>query len=193
MALVKGTNCGFVTVAPTANPSGSASTNDNYVIGLKDVAPVGATIVTEIGWWCDNATEESNFEVGIYDHNATDNNPENLLAGASQTNAKGTTAEWKRVTGLNISITAESIYWIAVQLDNTATATSTDAALVTGEKYDYIGNATTLPNPFGTSGGTSEKLIAFYAVYTTGVELITPVDEERGTFRGAFRGAFLGV
>ena len=64
MALVKGTNCGFVTVAPTTDPTGGgATTIDQTSQALKDTSPVGATVITEIGWWCNNATEESNDNI----------------------------------------------------------------------------------------------------------------------------------
>ena len=126
MALVLGTSCGFVTSSPSADPGGTALEDvDTTAQTLKATAPVGATKVTEIGWWCDNATEEANFEVGIYGDNGSGTAPDAVIE-LNQTNAKGTGAGWKKVTGLNIAITAGTIYWIAMQLDDTATGTDTD-------------------------------------------------------------------
>lgn len=168
MALVKGTNCGFVTAAPSGDPGETASVIDNAAQALKDTSPAGAVKVTEIGWYCENATEESNFEAGIYDHNIGDDNPE-ALVGKSATTAKGTGLGWKRVTGLDITITAETIYWLAVQLDNTATDTNIDGANDAGEKIDVKGAQTTLTDPWAVSAASYGQLIAVYAVYEVAV------------------------
>lgn len=164
MALVKGTNCGFVLAAPTGDPNETASTVDNAAQALKDTAPVGAVKVTEIGWYCQNETEEANFEVGIYEHNVGDDNPE-VLVGKAGTNAKGTGLGWKKATGLNIAITAEQIYWLAVQLDNTATATALDGANDAGEKIDVKQAQATLTDPWAVSSATYGQRISIYAVY----------------------------
>lgn len=168
MALIKGTNCGFVTVAPTGDPaSGNNLVPDDRSTGLKDTAPfltTGEIIVTEIGWFCENATQESNFEVGIYTHNVGDNNPESLLGGVSRTNAKGTGSGWKVASGLNIPITGETIYWIAFQLDNTATGTSLSFDTEAGEKSDTVASQTTLIDPWGVSSTTDAGFAGIYAV-----------------------------
>ncbi len=165
MALTLGTNCGFVTIAPTGDPTATNLGADTKAWAFKIVAPSGAIKVTEIGWYCENATEESNFEVGIYDHNAGDNNPENLLAGAAQTNAKGTAAGWKVATGLNIEITEGSTYWLAFQLDNTATQTLGNVTSLAGQKTDRKDLITALPNPWGTNDGSITYLLGIYAVW----------------------------
>ena len=112
----------------------------------------------------DNATEAANFEVAIYDHHEIDNNPENVV-GWNQTNAKGTDAGWKRCTGLNIPIMAGTIYWIAMQLDNTDTPTEVDYAMTGGEKLDRTGSISTLADPWGATGDTYGALMAIYAKY----------------------------
>ena len=143
MALVLGTNCGFVTTAPTADPWGSDTyLADKYARALRDVAPSGAIKITEIGWWCDSTTEESNFEVGVYSDNSETQQPLNLLAGASQTNAKGTTSGWKKAT-VNITITEGTTYWIAFQLDDTTNTTVDNEQTGTAGRRAYYPNATT--------------------------------------------------
>jgi hypothetical protein len=138
MALAYGTNCGFVTTAPTADPGGSAIDQDAFTNALKDTAPVGAITVTEIGWWCDNATEESNYEIGLYTHDAVNDRPGTLIAGHSHTNAKGTTSGWKVASGLNITITAGTIYWLAVQLDDTVKLVKSNKDVVTAFLFFYF-------------------------------------------------------
>jgi len=163
-AVVKGVSSGFVTSAPSADPAGIAGKIDTRAFALKAVAPAGAAKVVEIGWWCDTATEEANFEVAIYDHNVGDNNPE-AIVGWDQTNAKGTTAGWKKVTGLDIPITAGNTYWIAVQLDDTATQTNYNYTNDAGEKEDMKTTQTTLIDPWGVSPYTYGELTGFYAVW----------------------------
>jgi len=163
MALVKGTNCGFVTVAPVADPAASNEVLDTRAHGLKDVAPAGAVRVTEIGWWCDTASEAADFDVGIYSHDAVNDRP-NVLIGSSVNNPKGLTAGWKVISGLNIAITPGTIYWIGVQLDDTATATNHNYQATTGEKRDYKASQTSLPNPWGASTLTAARLVSSYAL-----------------------------
>lgn len=174
MALTLGTNCGFVTEAPTANPSGAvALTQDTRATAVKHTCPADVNTITEIGWWCDNATEEANFEVGIYS-DAAANEPELLQDGASQTNAKGTASGWKVVTGLSIPVTPDTVYWIAVQLDDTATATNIDAASSGGSGNASKNTQTTLPADWGTSSAADND--AMYAIYA----LVEQVDEGGG-------------
>lgn len=165
MALVKGTNCGFVTAAPHADPYGDDYVCDAVAVAFKDTAPEGAVKVVEIGWYCDNATEESNFEVAIYDHNTDDNNPE-AVVGWDQTNAKGTGSGWKRCTGLDIAITAGSTYWLAMQLDNVDTPTNINLAADAGEKVDVDGAVAALKDPWGVSDASYGQLASIYAIYT---------------------------
>jgi len=170
MSLVLGTNCGFVTVAPTANPFGSASIRDGYAGALKDVAPVGAGKITRIGWWSDNISAETNFEVGLYTHNAGGNKPGTQLY-VSATNAKGTAAGWKTVT-VDWAIEAGTTYWIAYQIDNTSDATRIDLASSGGTRDSFVA-AATLPATWAT--GSTENPIyldAVYAVWEAGATYV---------------------
>lgn len=192
MPLVKGTNCGFVTEAPAGDPGGDGTlTCDNTSSALKDDSPAGAVKVTEIGFYCDNATEASNFEVAIYDHNSGDDNPEDIV-GVDRTNAKGTDAGWKRVTGLNIAISAETIYWLAFQVDYTPTRSKLPYEWDVGNaKFDQRTLQSTLADPWGASSVTNEENVAIYAVYETGGGPVV-LDFERKT-RGVGRGVMRGV
>ncbi len=186
MALVDGTNCGFVTVAPTTDPGGTALTNsDNEARAGKFTAPADATSVTEIGWWCNNATEEANFEVGVYtdDGGGATSVAVTLLSGVSRTNAKGTEAGWKVATGLSIPITGSTIYWLAFQLDNTATTTETDGATGGGRRGRDGAGTATLADTW-TEAGSADNLVAIYAVYATDI----PTYSGRGVARGIMRG-----
>ena len=165
MALVIGTNCGFVTSAPSNDPSGAtALIMDTRARALKDTAPAKAVKVTEIGWWCDNATQEANFDVGIYSHDAGNDRP-NALIGSSKNNAKGTSSGWKKITSLDITITAWTVYWIGVQLDDTATQTNLDFDQDGSSGTAYKSSQTALPDSWGSSDGSdATSTMAIYAL-----------------------------
>jgi len=163
MGLVNGTNCGFVTSAPTADPEGAGTTGcDNYAWAMRDTAPAGAVRVTKIGWYCTNATQEANFEVGIYEE--TTDYPGDAVGSLSQTNAKGVGAGWKSAS-VDISITAGTDYWIAVQIDDTESTTHIDTASSVGDLRAYKSAQTELTDPFVSGGSTDEVIQAIYAVY----------------------------
>lgn len=171
-ALVLGTNVGFVTVAPTGDPTAATSSIDNKSRAVKDTSPIGSIKVVEIGWWCDGATEEANFEVGLYSHNLGDDEPEERLY-VDDTNAKGTSAGWKTVV-VDWEIDAETVYWIASQLDDTPTATNTNGASSTGVRLSQLYSPQTiLVNPWGSSDQLlNNYAFALYAVVE--VEDTTP-------------------
>ena len=118
--------------------------------------------MTEIGWWCDNATEEVNYEVTIYTHDAGNDEPQAIIT-AYRTNAKGTGSGWIKATGLNITISPSTVYWIAWQLDNTATPSLYNWGAGTA-RTGALASAT-LPDPW--SGGTlyDNDLAGVYAVW----------------------------
>jgi len=172
MALVNGNNCGFVTSAPVSDPSaGQDGWMSTRARALKATSPATAGKITEIGWWCDNATEESNFEVGLYDDDGNSfpgNFPKDLLH-SDKTNAKGTTAGWKSVA-VDWEISEETIYWITIQLDETTTTTEIDYDSTNNMAYVYK-TAATLPDPSWDSDSTSEAndaALAIYAVWEAG-------------------------
>ncbi len=164
MAVSIGTNSGFVTTAPTIDPAGAATTIDDKSQVTHDTSPSGNKKITEIGWWCDTATEEGNFEVGLYaaDGGVVPGEAGTLLQ-VSRTNAKGTTSGWKTVTGLNWSLTASTAYWLGVQLDNNADITRIDSSSSNGTGDDQLDSQTTLPDPFG--GGALDDTNGMICIY----------------------------
>jgi hypothetical protein len=190
MALVEGTNCGFVLAAPSADPAGGElGTQDGYAAACKFVAPVGASAITEIGWYCHDADDAANFEVGLYAHDAGNNRPGNLLASSGNV-AKGTTAGWKAGT-VTVAVVAGTTYWIATQCDETASGCNMDYTTNVAYTRDYKSAATTLPSPWGESDGSATRLLSYYAVYTTaagGATVIIATPESLGlrSMKGLF-------
>jgi hypothetical protein len=167
MAVVKGTNAGFVTVTPSADPEGVLDgAADQRGHAVKDVSPATAGKIVEVGWWCNRATEEANWEMGLYDHNAGADEPDNRLYVAD-TNAKGTDEGWKSVA-VDWDISGSTTYWIAMQLDNTATATTIDRLEDGSERRSILAGATTLPDPWTGTG--SAWYWAIYAKWEVGAD-----------------------
>ena len=165
MALVLGTNCGFVSSAPTVDPAeGSTIIVDWRQFSTKDTSPSGDYRITEIGWWCDSATKEANFEVGLYSDNSGE--PDERLF-VDTVNAKGTTAGWKTAS-VNWTLDSSTTYWIAIQLDNTSTTTRTNVGAVSSGEYRDRNIRSDLSDPWGTSGTDLDRLGAIYAVYEEG-------------------------
>jgi hypothetical protein len=167
MAVALGTNSGFCATSPDADPGGISTTIDNRISVTHDTSPAGSGKITEVGWWCDNATEEANFEVGLYDSDgAAVPGEAGTLLYADRTHAKGTDAGWKKVTGLSWPITENHSYWIAVQLDDCATTTLNNYATSDGTGFDIVSSRSTLADPM--NGGAlqdADGMIAFYAVW----------------------------
>ena len=166
MALVLGTNCGFVTVAPEADPDGTATTSDAYARAIKHVAPEGATSITEIGWWNDTTSITTNFEVGLYSHDAGNDKPLNRLY-IDETHDKGDTAGWKTVA-VDWEITEGTIYWIAIQIDQHTGDTKIDYTNAGAPSRASAVSAASLANPW--TGGGFENAgynLSIYAVYDT--------------------------
>lgn len=176
MALVDGTNCGFVTIAPTTDPEGSGTdTVDFMQFASRFTTPATATTVTEIGWYCQNATEAGDFEVGIYTESA--NNPVDLVGSIGGPSAKGTDLGWKVITGLNISISAETIYWIGIACDNTTTATKCDYRAITGLRQCFKWNSENLTDPWGeNTQNFASYANAIYAVWEAGADPTTSIN-----------------
>ena len=184
MAVVLGTNAGFVSEAPVADPSsGSFNVLDNLALATRDVAPTGAGKITEIGWWARNATEEANFEVGLYSHDSENNEPDVRLF-VDNTNAKGTASGWKTVT-VDWDITEGTTYWLAAQLDNTGTDTRIDRADSGGWEVLGFFGAGALGNPWVTLVGPVARITAIYAVWESGISY----SELSGTCVGAGSGS----
>lgn len=177
MALTIGTNCGFVTSAPSADPTASNSGIDNDSWAFKETVPADAVTVTEIGFWIDSQNDEGlNWEVGIYDDDGGGGTsvPVNLLAGADQTNALPSgNAQWVSVTGLSIDVSGyqSNPLWIAVQVDNTITAVNSN--FEGSGSRNVINGPTTLPDPW-TGGSYFASRLAIYAVYETAAGATSP-------------------
>jgi len=162
-AVVKGTNAGFVTVAPSADPTGIAVTLDGYAIGNKDTSDATAATVTQMGWYASRVDNAANYELGIYSHDAGGDLP-NVLLNSDTVNTVSAVG-WQNDT-MSWSITGSTTYWLAWQSDAVAGANQSDrSGTVAGYRYSYDGAAVTaLQNPW-VSDGAVGRMYACYAVW----------------------------
>ncbi len=166
-ALAEGTNVGFVTTAPTSDPTGAGTRIvDNRVRGTKFTSHADATKLTELGWYKESGTATPDFEIGIYDHDAGNNAPGNLLA--SSTAATGSSAGWQTQT-FDLVISGSTIYWLEVQVDDSTAVRIDVEGSVSGALTNVLGQPqTALQDPWpGGEATTADELVAIYALYTS--------------------------
>jgi hypothetical protein len=164
MAVVLGTNAGFVSAAPTSDPSDAEFWIDNKCRAIKTTSPASSTKCVEIGVWISNATEDATLDLGLYSSSGTQ--PNSRLGHA--TTSKGTSGGvWKSVS-VDISITEGTDYWVACGCTDTTTTTSTDYDDASGS-YAFLSTGTTsLPATWSSSTNGTNICWAFYAVWTAG-------------------------
>ena len=160
MALVLGTNSGFVITAPTADPAGADTVIDGASVVTKHTSPVGANKITEIGWYRGSGTNTSNFEIALYASDGIGG-----IAGTrlyvDATNSSSS-AGWI-ATAVDWNISENTVYWLAVQMDAHSGSSNIDTATTNGVGYDRMTSQTTLANPYG--GGTVDSATGMYAIY----------------------------
>ena len=166
MVVDLGTNAGFVSSTPSADPAGTAAAWGIMILGQKDTSPAGNNRVTEIGFYQDKSIEVSvDYDVAIYDHDSINDKPDDII-GSSTGNALITSAKaWNVVTGLNISLTASTAYWVVARIDddpNTLINYSSDSG--SREMDGPMGSS--LPDPWNNVGDAYDDYsYAMFAKY----------------------------
>lgn len=161
MALVKGTNCGFCAVAPSADPNGTSTSHQFQSLILnKDVAPVNAVRITSIGFW-NNSGDSTNVKIGLYDWDIANDRPGNLLASES-ISVSG--AGWYKSTSINVLITPGNYYSFGYLLLQ-GSGLNEDYLVISGERRDALTLLSDLPNPFGAGSTPTTSYRAFYALW----------------------------
>jgi len=174
MAVVLGTNAGFVTTAPTGDPAGSSFVQDSSARCHKHTCPADVDEITEIGWYQGTFDNSNTYDIGLYSHDAGSNTADALLY--SSTGNVMTGQGWQVVTGLDWSVTPGTIYWIALQIDNTTPNVEMDY-VNTGGRTGIRTSVISLPDPFSSISDT-DYILALYAlvelsVYEEGTKEVT--------------------
>jgi hypothetical protein len=158
MAVVLGTSSGFVSVAPTADPNGTAFTIDGASVVTKHTAPAGATKIIQVGWYRSAGTNTANFEIALYSDSAGVAATRLFVDATNSSSASGwinTTVDW--------AITPGTAYWLGLQMDAHTGSSSGDLAASGGAGSDTLASQTTLANPYG--GGAVADADGMYAIY----------------------------
>jgi len=161
MAVVLGTSSGFVRTAPTADPNGGATTTiDGSSVVTKDTTPANASKITEVGWYRAAGTNTANFEIALYADTA------GVAAARLYVDAtnSSSSAGWI-VTAVDWSVSGNTSYWLAVQMDAHSGSSSIDRETSGGAGYDVLTSQSALADPYG--GGAvadADGLMAIYAL-----------------------------
>lgn len=163
MAVILGTNAGFVTVSPDADPLGLDTGQDGSAKCTKDTSPAGNWKITEMGWWCADHNEGDDFDIGLYSHDSGNDVPLNLLQ-VDRDNATNVVPAWNKITGLNWEINPSTVYWLGLQLDPMSGTIEIDYAPSGGRTSVMTGwpGGYSLVNPW-VSVGTTDYIMAVYA------------------------------
>lgn len=175
MALTLGTNAGFVTEAPTVDPAASGGNLQGNSWAVKDTSPSDAEEITEIGWWLDNdPTNGYLYDIAVY---ADDGGADPAARIFTQTGIDlGAAAnQWVAITGLSISITGSTAYWLAIYgQDNEAVDPILNFFASGGAGY-AVKDSGGLPDPWGSSFATdADGIVGIYAIYTGGGGFVSP-------------------
>lgn len=166
MAVVLGTNAGFVTTAPTADPGGSNLGVDASSRCTKDTCPADVSIITEVGWYQGSFDNTGSYAVGLYSHNSGSNTANALLE--SSTGHTMTGMGWQVVSGLNWSVTPGTVYWLATAIPNTTPNVTMDYVNTGGRTgINVAGAGVSLPDPFASASDT-DYILALYAKVESG-------------------------
>lgn len=175
MALTLGTNSGFVTVRPTADPNASlTSTIDGSSCVTKHTSPSYPARIIEIGWYRAAGTNTENWEVGLYSDSA---GVADVLLQVEATNSSSS-AGWL-TRSVNWSISASTDYWLGLQQDASAGSSLLDREITGGAGYDIRTVQTTLNNPYG--GGAVQQAAGLLAIYALIEPLFSPAWGNRTT------------
>lgn len=158
MALALGTNSGFVTVAPTADPAGTGVTIDGSSVVTKDTSPANAVRITSIGWYRESGTNTANWEIALYSDVAGVAVARLFVDATNSTSSNG----WL-TTAVDWAISANTPYWLALQMDAHTGSSGVDSASSGGAGSDILTSQTTLADPYG--GGLVADADGMYAIY----------------------------
>lgn len=160
MAVVLQANAGFVAVAPSADPLSTSIGVDGSARAHKHTTPASIGKITEIGWFKGNISNVGDYQLCLYSHHVGNDVPDALLYTTAATTS-GMPAGWLTKT-VDWAVSPETIYWLALQVDNVTGSIDIDYAAVGGrESIDT--SLISPPDPW-VSAATSTKILAIYAV-----------------------------
>lgn len=168
MAVVIGTNAGFVTSAPSADPEVIATVFDGQARMWLFTSPAGDNNqITSMGAYISTADaggDDRDLYFLVYEDNGSQTAPGNLAF--STTITRGAGIGWKTVSGLEWAITASTNYWLGVAMASHAGSTAVDQDSAGSQKVRAETSWTTPSDPWGgASTGDDSNTGAVYAIY----------------------------
>ena len=169
-AMVEGTNFSFVLAAPSTDPDGDGSTQQDTYAWASGIftSPADIDEVTEMGLYYPTVgTGNPDWNIAVYAHDAGDGEP-GAVVGSSGNGALPSDAGWAVRDGLSISVSTSTSYWLGTwcaQDSGGSTNADRDTTLVAFDRH-YRGGLGALPNPWGDSTGNFAGSYAIYALYT---------------------------
>lgn len=185
MAVVEGTNCGFLTTAPTTDPGNPDSRTIKQVCnGAKFTAPANGTI-TEVGYWQEagQVIGPPNMDLGVFSDDGTGLSPDEQLDSTGIISRPNFNNYWCS-GAVSVPITSGTVYWIAVNVGNTLQPI-TIGLDNSQNTYSYVekNQNPPLPDPWGSSDFDGVGLCCIYAKYTpTPATTTTPKKKTAGWF-----------
>ena len=180
-AIVIGISAGFVSSAPSGDPGGFNLGIVDAAYALLDTSPADSDlIITEMGFYHGLQTSGSgttDADFGIYTETGN-SEPEILVGSGTLSGFSYGSGDygWKVLTGLNIEIDSNTVYWVAAQVDAVDFGTfGYDYLFDSGNSPGHkgLGSVTSLPSDWGVSDTTSTSIVdGIYALW----EVAGPAD-----------------
>lgn len=147
-----------MTVAPTADPAGTAVTIDGSSVVTKHTSPSTAIKIVEVGWYRASGTNAANWEIGLY---ADSGGAAGSRLFVDATNSSGSNG-WLAVA-VDWTITGSTAYWLGLQMDAHSGSSTVDSEASGGAGSDLLTAQTALNDPYG--GGAVADADGMYAIY----------------------------
>lgn len=169
MAIVSGTNAGFVTTRPTVDPAGDSEEDNQQGYNNANgyfTSPAGNNRVTEFGWYmATGASGTVTWSIGLYASAVGDASPTGSLLASAGGTVAGSNGVWVYASlGSPYTLAASTKYWLVLAA-GASPAIGIDAS-VSGSIIYNAAAGTTLLNPWSGGGFIANEIFAIYALYS---------------------------
>lgn len=156
LVLYEGTTTETETLGKTSI-GGTPDNNVGYIMATKYTSPEAGTLTLMYLY----VLTAMNTRVALYDHDAGNNRPGNLLVESASEACSA--AAWHEFNVADTEITAQD-YWLAYQQDTSANCVPIDAEGGRLQRYHALTYGA-FPNPFGASSSRDNYASSEYAKY----------------------------
>ena len=146
----------------------------DYVNGMRFQNTAGDGTLTGLEILFDDATPNGNVRLGVYEDSS--GSPGGLLLDAG---AVAVADGWVSISGLNLSVTLDTYYWLAYNVDSD-NGIRYQSGQPASSHHWRVYTYGTLPDPFGTGSSNNNQLVMRATVDTGGVTPQTSADSGAG-------------